>query len=233
MRRIFLYILIGLIALVVVFAIRIGYTIWRLPAIESYRTFTPKITAMMKHNHDADRAGIIYVPIEKISPSLIRAVLLAEDVSFFSHHGIDWDEFRLSLRQNWERKRLYRGGSTITMQLARNLFLSPSRNPLRKIEEMIIATMMEKKLSKRRILELYLNVVEWGPHVYGAEAAARYHFGTSAANLTVEQACALAAILPSPKKWNPNKPGKGLQERISKLCEKYDTFPLKVPENLQ
>jgi len=111
----------------------ITYTIFQVRNIEWYAHNNPKVTNMMIQNDDADIANPTYVPIEQISPCLIRAVLLSEDVAFFSHCGVDWAEFRLSMEQNWKRKEVYRGGSTITMQLARNLFLSPSRNPVRTI----------------------------------------------------------------------------------------------------
>ncbi len=232
MKRIITFIFLSLLVAFLLVAGKIGFTILRLPNLEWYRTNTPLVTSMMKHSGDDKGSVISPVPIEAISPRLIRAVLLSEDVSFFLHHGIDWEEFRLSIRQNIEEKSFSRGGSTITMQLTRNLFLSPGKNPVRKIEEMIIATMLEKKLSKRRILELYLNTAEFGPHIYGAEAGARYHFGVSARDLTVEQACAMAAILPSPRKWNPNNPRKFLKNRIDRLIEKYRTFCLYIPEEL-
>jgi len=203
-----------------------------MPKIESFADTNPATTKMMKRNGDEKQAKMNWVSLENISPRLVRAVLLSEDPAFFWHHGIDWGEFRLAMKQNIERRAFYRGGSTITMQLARNLFISPSRNPLRKIEEMIVAMMIEKKLSKKRTLELYLNIAEWGPHIYGAEAGAQYHFGTSASNLTVDQACGMAAILPSPKKWNPNKPGKMLTNRIARLKDRYETFPQFLPEDL-
>lgn len=220
----------------IIFSLVVGFVLLRLlllPDVDWLATEFPKTTRIMKHNGDEDTHILIFVPLEKISPRLIKAVLLSEDIDFFRHKGIDWEEMKLALRQNWERKKFYRGGSTITMQLAKNLFLSPSKNPLRKLEEFFLTRKMEKKLSKKRILELYLNLVEWGPHIYGAEASARHHFGVSASELTSEQACALAAILPSPKRWNPNKPTKTLVRRIERLKAKYDTFPVFIPEDLR
>lgn len=232
MIKVLKYSLFFILVTIATVAAKIALTIARLPDLNWYITNTPAITAMMKYNRDEKKARITPVPIENISPHLIRAVLLAEDVAFFQHSGIDWGEFRLSLKQNWERKAFYRGGSTITMQLARNLFLTPSKNPIRKIEEMVIATILEKKLSKKRILELYLNVAEWGPHIYGAESASQYYFGISAKYLSVDQACALASILPSPKKWNPVNPTPGVKKRIEKLKEKFNTLPLKIPDEI-
>lgn len=144
------------------------------------------------------------VPYEQISPHLKRAVVAAEDLEFFSHGGFSTAEIRRALEEaarSWEAPR---GASTITQQLAKNLWLSPSRNPLRKLKEAILTLQLEKSLSKRRILELYLNVVELGPGIYGAEAAARYYFGKGAAELDEHEAVLLAASLPRPRTWNPN-----------------------------
>jgi monofunctional biosynthetic peptidoglycan transglycosylase len=125
--------------------------------------------------------------------------LISEDAAFYSHKGIDMNELKAALKKDWETLSFSRGGSTITMQLAKNLYLNPSKNPLRKIKEILIARQLEQALSKRRIFELYLNVVEWGRNVYGAEAAARYYFGKSAADLDPLEAATLAALLPSPR----------------------------------
>src|SRR6267143_2517694 len=116
-----------------------------------------------------------------ISPSLKRAVLVAEDAAFWQHDGVDYAELQKSIELDWARGQLLRGASTITQQLAKNLYLSPSRNPLRKLRELIIARRLEAELKKARILELYLNVIEWGDGIYGVEAAARTYFGSSAA----------------------------------------------------
>jgi monofunctional biosynthetic peptidoglycan transglycosylase len=134
-----------------------------------------------------------------ISEHLKKAILISEDAAFFSHQGIDLNEIRAALKRDWETLSFSRGGSTITMQLAKNLYLSPSKNPLRKLKELVIARQLEQSLSKRRIFELYLNVVEWGRNVYGAEAASRYYFGKSAADLDPLEAATLAAMLPSPR----------------------------------
>ena len=141
--------------------------------------------------------------ISRISPSLIRAVLASEDDRFFSHEGLDWVEIRLSLEKDLKRGRMVRGASTLTQQLAKNLYLSPKKSLFRKAAEVPIALKMEKTLTKKRILELYLNSVEWGEGIFGAEAAARRHFGVSASSLSLEQAASLAAILPNPLKYSP------------------------------
>ena len=141
----------------------------------------------------------IWVAYDAISEHLKKAVLISEDASFFSHTGVDVKELQEALKKDWETGSFARGGSTITMQLAKNLYLNPSKNPLRKSKEVIIAWQLEQALSKRRIFEIYLNVVEWGPNVYGAEAAARHYFAKPAANLDILEAATLAALLPSPR----------------------------------
>ena len=134
-----------------------------------------------------------------ISEHLKKAVLISEDASFFSHTGVDVKELQEALKKDWETGSFARGGSTITMQLAKNLYLNPSKNPLRKSKEIIIAWQLEQALSKRRIFEIYLNVVEWGPNIYGAEAAARHYFAKPSVNLDILEAATLAALLPSPR----------------------------------
>ncbi len=145
-----------------------------------------------------------FVPLDRISPHLRHAVIAAEDSRFYQHHGIDWHEIGKMVRTELPRGRI-RGASTITQQLVKNLFLTTHRNPLRKPLEFLLAPAAEWILGKRRILELYLNLVEWGPGIYGAQAAARYHYHTTAATLDREQAARLAAILPSPRRWRPQR----------------------------
>jgi monofunctional biosynthetic peptidoglycan transglycosylase len=142
---------------------------------------------------------------------------VSEDHGFYRHHGVEWESARSALVTNWKARRLARGGSTITQQLARNLYLSPSKNPLRKIKELLIARRLEKELGKRRIFEIYLNVAEWGRGIYGAEAASRAYFGKSAADLTPEEAAALAAALPSPRRYSPVKGTRFMERRKSAI----------------
>jgi len=144
-----------------------------------------------------------WVPLPRISPHLQKAVIVSEDASFYQHHGFDWEGLLEALMHNWEQGKLHRGGSTITQQLAKNLYLSSEKNLLRKAREALIAWEIERRLPKQRILELYLNVAEWGDGVFGAEAAARHHFDKSAAELTEEEAALLAALLPSPRRNDP------------------------------
>ncbi len=140
-------------------------------------------------------------------------MLVAEDDAFYEHNGVDVKGLEEALRKDWAHKKLTHGGSTITQQLAKNLYLSKSRNPLRKIREYFIARSLESHLTKKRILELYLNVAEMGDRVYGAEAAARTYFDTSAANLSPQQAALLAGCLPNPRIMNPAAPNKRLRWR--------------------
>lgn len=144
-----------------------------------------------------------WVPLARISPHLQRAVIVAEDASFYQHHGFDWEGLQEALTRNWEQGKLRRGGSTITQQLAKNLYLSSEKTLLRKAREALIAWEIERHLPKRRILELYLNVAEWGHGVFGAEEAARHHFDKSADELTEDEAALLAAMLPSPRRHDP------------------------------
>lgn len=153
-----------------------------------------------------------WVPLQAISPHLQRAVIVAEDAAFYGHRGIDLDEMWESVKRDWREGRLARGGSTITMQLAKNLYLSPSKNPLRKLAEVILALRLERTLSKSRILELYLNVIEWGEGIYGAEGAAGHYFGRSARDLTIGEAAVLAAMIPDPR-----HPGRKALERRRRI----------------
>ena len=157
-----------------------------------------------------------WVPYDSISPNLKKAVLVAEDFSFFSHNGFDTHEIKIAARDAVKGKRV-RGASTITQQLAKNLWLSPSRSPLRKIKEVILTRQLEHTLSKPRILELYLNVVQVGPNIYGAEAAARHYFGVPAADLNADQAAQLAAALPRPSTWHPGCGRHGYARSVSRI----------------
>lgn len=177
-----------------------------LPDVSALKQKNPKSTALIDlRAEEYKRKGLrnprqqIWVPYGAISEHLKKAILISEDAAFYSHKGIDMNELKAALKKDWETLSFSRGGSTITMQLAKNLYLNPSKNPLRKIKEILIARQLEQALSKRRIFELYLNVVEWGRNVYGAEAAARYYFGKSAADLDPLEAATLAALLPSPR----------------------------------
>jgi monofunctional glycosyltransferase len=146
-----------------------------------------------------------FEPLSRISPDLQHAVIAAEDGRFYEHGGIDWKQVRKVAEESRESGEISRGASTITQQLVKNLFFTTHRNPIRKAFEYTLAPMTDTILGKQRTLELYLNVVEWGPGVFGAEASAHYHFDTSAARLSRDQASRLAAILPSPRRRKPSR----------------------------
>ncbi len=155
-----------------------------------------------------------WVPYSRISPHLKRAVLVGEDINFFSHGGFDTSEQKKALAEAWKERSLPRGASTLTQQVAKNLWLTPSYNPLRKAKEAVLTVELERELTKRRILEIYLNVAELGPGIFGAEAAARHYFSTSAAALSESQAAALAAGLPSPEHWHPGSTRRAYTYRV-------------------
>ena len=158
-----------------------------------------------------------WVPYGRISPHLKRAVIAAEDANFTEHDGVDWEAIERAHERNVRRGRVTHGGSTITMQLAKNLFLSGERSYLRKAQELAIALMLEAVLPKARILEIYLNVAEWGVGVFGCEAAARRHFGTTAAQLSPSQSARLAAMLPRPRFYDRNPDAPGLARRAETI----------------
>jgi monofunctional biosynthetic peptidoglycan transglycosylase len=159
------------------------------------------------------RLAYKWVPYDRISIELKRAVVAAEDAKFVEHEGFDWDGIEQALDKNVRRGRVVAGGSTITQQLAKNLFLSAQRSYGRKAEEALITLMLEAMLDKRRILELYLNVIEWGDGIFGAEAAARRYFGSSSAALTPQQAARLAAMAPNPRYYERHPDARGLAKK--------------------
>jgi len=158
-------------------------------------------------------------PLTQMPPALIHALLSSEDEKFYQHAGFDLDTILYALKKDWELKRFAVGGSTLTQQLARTLFLSSDKNVLRKLKEAVITVWLEQTLSKRRILELYLNVVEWGRGIYGAEAAAQYHFHKPVHELTVDECVALVAILPSPRRWSPSSERAFMARRRTNILE--------------
>ena len=186
-----------------------------------WRDHPPRETAFMAYRmtelrEKNPKAEIRYrfVPYDRIAPSLKRAMIAAEDSHFVEHEGFDWDGIQLALTKNQKKGRIVAGGSTITQQLAKNLFLSPARSYVRKAEEAVITLMLEAILDKQRIFELYLNVIEWGSGVFGAEAAAQRYFGTTAARLSPEQAARLAAMAPNPRFYERNQGAPGLNRKI-------------------
>jgi monofunctional biosynthetic peptidoglycan transglycosylase len=188
----------------------LGYWFVTLPDVAGLAKSNPNTTALIETRRAAAaekgrsfKLQWTWVSLAHISPNLQKAVLVSEDASFYQHHGFDWEGLQEAFNRNWEKGKLQRGGSTLTQQLAKNLYLSSDKNLFRKVHEAMLAWKLERTLPKKRILELYLNVVEWGHGVYGAEAAARHHFGKSAAGLSPGEAALLAAVLPSPRRYDP------------------------------
>ncbi len=186
------------------------YWLVTFPDVARLAKTNPRSTALMKTRLSQARAQgqssrpqWIWVPLSQISPALQRAVIVAEDASFYNHEGFDWEGLKEAAVRNLGAGKLERGGSTITQQLAKNLYLSSEKKLLRKAREALITRALERHLTKQRILEIYLNVVEWGRDVYGAEAAARHHLGKSVNDLTPDEAALLAAILPAPRRHDP------------------------------
>ena len=188
------------------------YNLWIFGHIVYWRSFNPSASAFMTEQlarlQEEDPEAELrhkWVPYERISPNLKRALIASEDAKFLDHEGFDWEGIQTAWEKNLKKGRIVAGGSTISQQLAKNLFLSSRKTPWRKGEEAIITLMLEKMMSKRRIFEIYLNVIEWGNGVFGAEAAARYYYKTSAANLGAPQAAKLAAMVPNPRYFDKNR----------------------------
>jgi len=172
-----------------------------------------------------------WVPLSRMSPYIKKAVLIAEDDKFWRHEGFDFEAIKKALEKDIKEKKFKIGGSTISQQLAKNLYLSPSKNPIRKIREAIITWRMERVLSKKRILELYLNVAEWGDRgIFGIEMASKYYFGKSANDLTAEEAARLAAVLPNPRKYNPLGSSKYVENRANLIYNIMVKRGIVVPE---
>jgi monofunctional glycosyltransferase len=198
----------------------LAYVYLTLPDVRPLVTSNPTTTAFMKLRAEeardkgrAPRHVQRWVSYSHVSSDLKRAVLVAEDDAFFQHEGVDFEQLQESLEIDWARGRFVRGASTITQQLAKNLYLSPSKNPLRKLRELIIARRLEAELRKARILELYLNVIEWGDGVYGVEAAAQTYFHRPAGTLGPSESALLAGAIVNPRLLNPAKPSARLVRR--------------------
>ncbi|MFO1413480.1 MAG: monofunctional biosynthetic peptidoglycan transglycosylase [Burkholderiales bacterium] len=207
--------------------------VWYAAHILWWRDHPVGETSFMAYRMDAllakdPKATLRYqwVPYDRISNHLKRAMVAAEDAKFVDHEGFDWDGIQLALEKNQKKGRVVAGGSTITQQLAKNLFLTPARSYVRKAEEAVITVMLETFLSKRRILEIYLNVIEWGNGVFGAEAAARRYFGSSAAALSAEEAARLAAMAPNPRFYERNQGAPGLNRKIGIILARMPSAEL-------
>ncbi len=208
------------------------------PDVSRLKKENPKKTSFMKYREkEWKRLGKNYtikqkwVPLSQISPYLIKAVLIAEDDKFWQHEGFDFEAIKKALEKDIKKKKFLVGGSTISQQLAKNLYLTPAKNPLRKIREAIITWKLEKTLSKKRILELYLNVAEWGDKgIFGIEMASRHYYGKSANMLSAEEAARLAAILPNPRKYNPLGKSRYIEYRANLIYKIMVRRGFVVPE---
>lgn len=219
--------------LLMILAGSFGYAVYvylTIPDVRGLRTTNPPTTAFMElrareaaSRGEKPRRVQRWIDYSRISPHLKRAVLVTEDSAFWQHDGIDLEQLKESMEINIDRRTFARGGSTITQQLAKNLYLSPTKNPIRKVRELLIARRLESELSKQRILEIYLNVIEWGNGVYGADAAARTYFGRSASDLSPEDAALLAAAIHSPRVHNPARPSARLRRRQQMVLRRMRT----------
>ena len=201
-----------------------GYVWTGLPGrgdVRALASSNPGTTGVMRQREAEARAAgrsssriQSWVPISRMSRHLVHAVLSSEDQKFFGHQGVDWDAIEKSVQEDRKERRFVRGGSTITQQLAKNLYFTTHKSLVRKLRELIVARWLEEDLSKRRILELYLNVIEWGNGVFGSEAAARHYFGIGAGELNAEQAARLAAMAPNPRHYESTPNSKGLARKV-------------------
>ncbi len=217
--RAFLLLLIVLAAIQFWFLIHIWYWVGHNP--ESTAFMRNRLEIMQEENPKA-RLRQQWVPYQRISGHLKRAIVAAEDAKFVTHNGFDWDGIQKAYEKNLREGEIVAGGSTITQQLAKNLFFSGQRAWWRKAQEAVVAVMLETVMSKRRILEIYPNVIEWGDGVFGVEAAARHHYGASAAGLSAEQAARLAAVVPSPRRYGPASDTHYLQRRTQTILARMN-----------
>lgn len=219
------------------FALFLGLCVWAghaygtLPDVRPLAVENPRSTALIDARAEEARAEgkrpsrqQRWVSLSQVAPHAVESVLASEDDRFFDHAGLDLHETKRALGEAWEKKRLGRGASTLTQQLAKNLWLSHDRSLGRKAKELILARRLEAALSKNRILELYLNVAEWGDGIYGIEAAARAHFGVSASELSVAQGAVLASMLPAPRTWTPGSGSERLRLRSVGLVERLERW---------
>ncbi|MBN1364795.1 MAG: monofunctional biosynthetic peptidoglycan transglycosylase [Syntrophaceae bacterium] len=207
------------------------------PNVASLKKSYPKKTAFMKYREKVwQKKGIkrkitnTWVPLPGISPYMLKAAIIAEDDKFWFHEGFDFEAMQKALEKDIRKKKFKAGGSTISQQLTKNLYLSPSKNPIRKLKEAILTWRIERQLSKRRIMELYLNVVEWGDGIYGIEAAARKHFGKSAAELTAREASTLAAVIPNPRRYRTDGTSRYVENQSERIYQIMVRRGIVIPE---
>ena len=220
-------------SLAIFFALLVLYQIWLFAHICWWVKFNPSTSAFMEsrlevlqdRNPNAELRHK-WVPYEMISGKLKHALIAAEDAKFVDHEGFDWEGIQKAYEKNLKKGRIVAGGSTISQQLAKNLFLSTKRSPWRKLEEAVITVMLEAVMGKRRIFEIYLNIIEWGNGVFGAEAAARHYFQVSAAGLSAEQAAWLAAIVPAPRYYERHREAPGMLLKADFILTHMDSMEI-------
>ena len=207
------------------------------PDISRLKRERPAKTAFMEYRElQWEKAGLnkrirqAWIPLSGISPYAVKAVIIAEDDKFWSHEGFDFEAIQKAIEKDLRKKRFKAGGSTISQQLAKNLYLTPTKSPIRKLKEAILTWRLEWNLSKRRIIELYLNVAEWGDGIFGIEAAARHYFGKGAGELSAREAAALAVVLPSPLRYSPVGGGRYVESRTEAIYRIMVRRGIVIPE---
>jgi len=209
----------------------VGYIFFSSPDVRELKKKNPSTTAFIEYRkREAERRGETFrlrhrwISLKKIPRLLQRTIIVSEDASFWVHHGIDWHEVRQAIRDSWKAHKFVRGASTITQQTAKNLYLSPQKSLLRKLKEFFIARAMETHLTKSRILELYLNCIEFGDGIFGIRSAASYYFDKTPSRLTVSEMVRLAAIIPNPLQLSPTEPSNALKWRSNTILQRLRTY---------
>lgn len=217
-------------ALLIALLLVVLYQIWIVAHLYYWNDHNPASSAFMRERlaelQKVDPHVAIehrWMPYDRISMNLKRAIVAAEDAKFLDHDGFDWDGIQKAMERNQKRGHIVAGGSTITQQLAKNLFLSERRTPWRKAQEAVVTVMLEHIMSKRRILEIYLNIIEWGNGIFGAEAAAEHYFGVSATQLSPYQAARLAAMVPNPRYYDEHRSARGLNHKAGIIVARMNT----------
>ncbi len=196
------------------------------PDVSKLKKVNPRKTSFMEYREKEWQAQgkkrkirYVWTPLSQVSPYVVKAVLIAEDDKFWRHEGFDFEAMKKALEKDIKKGRFKAGGSTISQQLAKNLYLTPSRNPVRKVKEAVLTWRIERNLTKRRIIELYLNVAEWGEGIFGIGAAARHYYGRPASALGPVEAARLAAVLPNPRRWSPTGTSSYVESRSQRIYQ--------------
>ena len=231
-KRLFIIIILFVSALLLNIGVYFVY-----PNISALKKESPKKTAFMEYREkewemQGKKRVIIHqwVPLARISSYVVKAVIIAEDDKFWKHEGFDFKAMQKAIEKDIQKRKFKFGGSTISQQLSKNLYLSPSRNPIRKIKEAILTWRIEKKLSKKRIIELYLNVAEWGEGLFGIEAAAQHYYGKHASALGAREAAKLASVLPNPRKFDLIGTSKSVENRSDRIYQIMIKRGIVIPE---